>query len=1363
LTAGKPAAHRPASDTIGTGRAAMSDTIANTTATTGTIRVNGVAGSTVNTGLDEDWFRVTLFAGRTYQIDLFGATFGFGTLADPLIFGIFNSAGTLVPNTIADDIDPANGILDAQLLFTPATTGTYYINAANADEISLGTYVLAVTDLTTPDRPATAAGSVAVLPGLLGVQGRIDTPGDTDWFRVALTAGTTYRVEMRGLDTFSGTLFDTVIRGIRDAGGVLQPFTANDDANTGTFNSSVDFLAETTGTYYIDVSGYLGDTGTFNLRVLTNAAISPADLAASTVTTGIIAVNAAPLLGRINSATDHDWYKVTLTQGVTYRVEMLGLDTGHGTLADPLVAIRNAAGTAVAGAANDDSGRGLNAFLAFTPTTTGTYFIDASDASGDLGTFRLSVRTVAAALDVAATSATIAQAVVGGTVLGRVDTANDVDWFRAALLPGRTYRIDLQTDAAVGEGTALADPFIRGLFYGDGTLIEGTANDDFGTGNNSRVTFTSPGGTVFIAAGGFGTGTGNYKLLVTDVTPPDRAAKTSTLANVAVNNFANGRIEVAGDQDWFRVSLTAGQIYTIDLKGNGASPVPLFDPLITGIYTSTGVLIANTGNDDYGETLDSQVLFTPGVTGTYYIGAASFGDGIGDYVASVRTVTNVLDLISNTIATTGAVLVGGSVTNAVNSAFDEDWFAVTLLANTTYAINLRGQASGNGTLADPRIVGVFNAAGTLVPGTPNDDAPGTLDAQTLFRPTIGGVYFIGAGGFGSDEGSYRLSVEVVNNPGTDVAANFTTTANVTVNGPVYSGTIDTLGDVDWIRVGVTYGTSYVANMRGAPGNGTLVDARIIGVYDGQGVSLQTDVTPDIAGSLDSRAAFLSGYTGNAYIAVRSGNSGTGTFALEVDTAANADLVAPTLMFTSPLDNATGVGVGANLSFTFDELVQAGSGNITIARSGFANIIIPVSSPQVSVVGETLVVNPSANLAAGATYRVSIDAGAVKDLSGNAFAGISGATALDFTTSAAAPADAWTLMVYIAGDNDLETFALSDLNEMESVLGLPSSVNIMVMADRGPGFSSASGNWTDTRRGQIVYDGANTTVSTLSNAATSVGELNMGVGANLTNFIDWAKAAAPAQNYGLVVWNHGGGLAGAAWDDSSSGDRLTVSEIAAAVDASTVAKFDIIGFDACQMAMAEVAFALRNLTDVFIASEENEPGDGWAYDDFLALLAANPNMTDTQLAQAIVTTYGIEFAGQSDITLSALLTSRLGALDSALDTFVTRALAAGAADQAAFAAAAEATRPFPSDNSLPWRDIVDFMEHVMVRSSTALIDSAAAAVIDAVRDAVFAHTGTVAEAEGLSINLPTTGLQPTYTPANYSFLNQVAWDDFLALL
>jgi hypothetical protein len=40
---------------------------------------------------------------------------------------------------------------------------------------------------------------------------------------------------------------------------------------------------------------------------------------------------------------------------------------------------------------------------------------------------------------------------------------------------------------------------------------------------------------------------------------------------------------------------------------------------------------------------------------------------------------------------------------------------------------------------------------------------------------------------------------------------------------------------------------------------------------------------------------------------------------------------------------------------------------------------------------------------------------------------------------------------------------------------------------------------------------------------------------------------------------------------------------------------------------------------------------------------------------------------------------------------------------------------------------------------------------------------VTEAEGLSINLPDDRVQFSYTPGNYSFLNQVAWNDFLALL
>lgn len=1336
----------------------MADQQTANTSTTGALRVNGLVFSTVDSTLDEDWFRVTLVAGRTYQIDLWGLSSGAGTLADPFIGGVFNSVGTFIPGTTQDDITPGEN-LDSLLLFTPTTTGTYYINATNADNVSTGSYALAITDLSAADLPASAATLATVPLGLAGVQGRIALPGDADWYKVALTAGHLYRVEMRGFDSGNGTLPDTVIRGIRDTGGVLQPFTGNDDA-PGTFNSRVDFLAEATGTHTIDVAAYAGLTGTFNLRVYD---VTPADVAASTASTTSVVVNGVGTVGRIESGSDADWIKVTLTGGQLYTIEALGLATGHGTLDDPLIAnIRNAAGTIVAGASDDDSGLGFNSRLAFTPGSTGTYYIEVQEALDGIGSYRVAVRAGSVPLDVAPTLNTTASAVVGGSVLGRVDFANDVDWFRAALLPGRTYRIDLEGDA--NDAGALADPFLRGLYYGDGTLIEGTANDDFGTGVNSRVTFTSPGGTVFIAAGGYGTGTGNYKLSVVDVTPPDRAASTATTGAIAVGGLISSRIDSAGDQDWFRVALTAGQVYAIEMKSDGNSPVALPDTVITGIYNTLGALLPNSSNDDYGESFDSRVTFTAGYTGNHYIGAAAYGDAIGDYLLSVRLVSNIIDAISDTIATTGVVAVGGTVANTINSAFDEDWFAVNLVAGTTYAINLRGESSGNGTLIDPRIVGIYNSVGTLLPGTPNDDAPGTLDAQTIFRPTATGTYFIAAGGYGSDEGTYRLSVETTT-PTTDVAANYTTTANVVADGALYSGNIDFVGDVDWIRLHVDYGVSYVANMLGAPlGNGTLVDARIIGVFDGQGVSLQTQVIPDVPSSLDSQASFLSGYTGNAYIAVRSGNSGTGTFKLDVNTVNNADTVAPLLVATSPFDNAISVGVGSNLTFLFDEAVRAGTGNVRIARGGFADIVIPIGDAQVSFAGELMTVNPTANLAASATYHVSIDAGAVKDIVGNSFTGIGGGSTLDFTT-AAAPADTWTLMVYVAGDNNLEPFALSDLNEMESVLGLPASVNIMVMVDRAAGFSSASGNWTDTRRAQIVADGANTTVTSLSNAATSVGELNMGDGANLTSFIDWAKLNAPAQNYGLVIWDHGGGLAGAAWDDASAGDNLRVSEIRAAVDASSVAKFDIIGFDCCQMAMAEVAFALRDLTDVFIGSEENEPGDGWAYNTFLTALKLNPNMTDVQLAQSIVSAYGAAFAGQNDITLSALSTAKLSALDTALDGFVATALAASAADQTKIAEAAQAAHRFPSGDTAPWRDLVDFMENVMSRTATVALDNASAAVIDAVRDAVIAITSTVPEAEGLSINLPVgaTPVQADYTPANYSFLNSVAWDDFLAII
>ena len=57
---------------------------------------------------------------------------------------------------------------------------------------------------------------------------------------------------------------------------------------------------------------------------------------------------------------------------------------------------------------------------------------------------------------------------------------------------------------------------------------------------------------------------------------------------------------------------------------------------------------------------------------------------------------------------------------------------------------------------------------------------------------------------------------------------------------------------------------------------------------------------------------------------------------------------------------------------------------------------------------------------------------------------------------------WTFMVYLDGDNNLESAAVNDFLEMSSV-GSSSNVNIVALMDRISGYDTSYGDWTDTRR------------------------------------------------------------------------------------------------------------------------------------------------------------------------------------------------------------------------------------------------------------------------------------------------------------
>jgi len=232
-----------------------------------------------------------------------------------------------------------------------------------------------------------------------------------------------------------------------------------------------------------------------------------------------------------------------------------------------------------------------------------------------------------------------------------------------------------------------------------------------------------------------------------------------------------------------------------------------------------------------------------------------------------------------------------------------------------------------------------------------------------------------------------------------------------------------------------------------------------------------------------------------------------------------------------------------------------------------------------------------------------------------------------------PMTKWTFMVYVAGDNNLDPAALKDIAEMAKV-GSSEDLNVIVQLDRA--------NDQKTRRFYITKGGGYQ-----KDCVETFEETNTGDPAVLEGFILWGMKRYPASRYALIIWNHGGGWwdeperarRNIAYDDSSGGDALNNQELQDVLNKVAQIrgkKIDILGMDACLMAMLEVAYQLRDSVEVTVGSEEEEPFDGWPYDQVLETLKNSPRLNTTTLGKMIVKEYIKSYQKKGeDVTQSAL--------------------------------------------------------------------------------------------------------------------------------
>lgn len=189
---------------------------------------------------------------------------------------------------------------------------------------------------------------------------------------------------------------------------------------------------------------------------------------------------------------------------------------------------------------------------------------------------------------------------------------------------------------------------------------------------------------------------------------------------------------------------------------------------------------------------------------------------------------------------------------------------------------------------------------------------------------------------------------------------------------------------------------------------------------------------------------------------------------------------------------------------------------------------------------------------------------------------------------------WTILTYYGGDNNLEPSVMSDFKEFELAGGSDDNVNIVMLLDRHPEFTTAGGDWHDTRvfviEADVTSDVGRVYPPTLDTPPLAVlDDMNTGDGETFAQFLVWGIRHFPAKRYAVAFASHGAAWKGIITDETSDHSIISLPELSAAFDIATqaagVEKFDLLVNDACLMSSVEYFGAISDYFNLTIASPE----------------------------------------------------------------------------------------------------------------------------------------------------------------------------------
>jgi len=407
---------------------------------------------------------------------------------------------------------------------------------------------------------------------------------------------------------------------------------------------------------------------------------------------------------------------------------------------------------------------------------------------------------------------------------------------------------------------------------------------------------------------------------------------------------------------------------------------------------------------------------------------------------------------------------------------------------------------------------------------------------------------------------------------------------------------------------------------------------------------------------------------------------------------------------------------------------------------------------------------------------------VKPSSNTLTATVIGYPSLVTTISATARLPFWTVMIYMAADNNLAVSGIIDIDEMEAA-GVDSEVQVVVQAEFSPtalkqdGYEDASYfNRPNFNTFRYAIKGQGTNVIGPNGSALDLGNRNMADPTQLREFILWAKQNYPVLHYCLILWNHGGGYTGLLQDLTSQpeGGMMSIGELPTAF--SGVGQIDVLDFDMCLMGAYETLTKINGYVDFAVFSEEVVPGEGNQYTAILDALQANSSMNGRVLAKTIADQFYASYQGnRASTTISAFDLTGFDSFESALNSFATTLRTNLPALATTIESAAGRSQHY---SYAELKDIVDFLDSLRIRVSDSIlqsqIDNVKYQVTGSFRLCNYSQNGTeygandVSHSGGLTIVLPSRGVDnqladegPRSFTAYSSLYSGKVWTQFLS--